>query len=123
MSTLEQVRDNLCTAETFAPLTQRELEAIDKVLVEVGKAAVVPCTACEYCVADCPQQIQIPTIFGIYNEFRRSNDRLAANTSYQKIPEGRAAGSCTACNTCVALCPQKIDIPKEFKGIGRIFRR
>ena len=119
MTTLEQVETNL---EAFSDPGIRSFGAEDEklmaaVLDETRKISQVPCTACEYCADICPKHIDIPKIFSIYNEYKRSGIEFHAHYLYSCILEDRRADACIACRACVEKCPQGIDIPTELKKI------
>ena len=122
MSTLEQVEDNLSVFNPFKPLSEEEHALLEKALLEFSKIASIPCTACKYCVADCPQHIAIPVCFSLYNELKRGGSHWNLKGLYDAIEPGNRAGDCTACGTCLSHCPQHIDIPKELKTAAGAFK-
>jgi len=121
MSNVAQMEDNIKTYKPFKRISQEELQIIEKVLLELSTVATIPCTYCKYCVADCPQNIEIPVCFNLYNDSKRGAEDWNLEGLYNGIPDGRRAGDCTACGSCVARCPQKIDIPEELKTVARHF--
>lgn len=74
MSSLAQLEDNISYMQEFAPLSEEEQEIVGKVAKLIRSRVAVPCTACRYCVDDCPKHIPIPEIFSIYNERERTRD-------------------------------------------------
>ncbi|MCL2355925.1 MAG: aldo/keto reductase [Defluviitaleaceae bacterium] len=121
MSNMEQVADNLRTFENLRPLTPEELDMLERVLAEMGKVSSVPCTACRYCHADCPQEIDIAACFSLYNDIKRGSADWNVRMMYKTLPRGKRAENCTACGLCNARCPQKIDVPGELKTVARTF--
>jgi predicted aldo/keto reductase-like oxidoreductase len=117
MSTLEQVEGNVRTFSNFSEFTEEERVLADRVMEEINKIARVPCTACAYCVEGCPARIDIPKIFSIYNEFRRSGNEFHAQFSYSCIEDGHRADSCISCGACASACPQGIDVPGELAAL------
>ncbi len=117
MSSLEQVNDNLKSFTPLERLSSGELKVIDDVLRELSKDANIPCTACKYCVADCPQGVEIPLCFSLYNETERAGAQFNRNVQYKAIPKGNRAHDCIDCGACVPLCPQHIDIPARLKDV------
>ena len=71
MSNMEQMKDNIKTFTPFQPLTKAEMELIERSLEETSKIAAIPCTACNYCLAECPNKIMIPDCINIYNDGKR----------------------------------------------------
>jgi predicted aldo/keto reductase-like oxidoreductase len=121
MSTIAQMEDNLKTYSPFKPISQDELEIIEKCLLELSKTAMISCTYCKYCLSDCPQDIDIPVCFNLYNDSKRGAASWNLQGLYNAIPKNRRAGGCTACGVCVERCPQHLDIPKELKTVARHF--
>lgn len=122
MSTIAQMKDNIKTYSPFVPMTKDELGIIENVLREISKIASIPCTGCKYCLPECPNNIEIPVCFSLYNDVKRGSAKWNIEGLYNAIPKGQRAGDCTACGTCVARCPQQIDIPKSLDTVARVFK-
>ncbi|MCL1862308.1 MAG: aldo/keto reductase [Defluviitaleaceae bacterium] len=121
MSNMEHVRDNLKTFADLKPLTAGEMAMVEDVLVEMGKVASIPCTACRYCHANCPQELDIAACFSLYNDLKRGGIDWNLRMMYNTLPEGKRAHDCTACGICNAHCPQHIDIPKGLVTVAKTF--
>lgn len=122
MGTMDQVQDNLKTFNPLVPLTPEEHAAIEKAVAELFKVAVIPCTACRYCMADCPGQINIPVCFSLYNETKRGSAHWNRKILYNNIPKGHRADDCTRCGGCLTHCPQHIDIPTALEEVSVMFK-
>jgi len=122
MSAVDQMQDNIKTYSPFTPMTESELDIIEIALQELSKVATIPCTACKYCLADCPQNIEIPVCFSLYNDNKRGAAKWNIQGLYDAIPQGKRADDCTACGSCIARCPQQIDIPKNLETVARHFK-
>jgi predicted aldo/keto reductase-like oxidoreductase len=125
MSTMEQVEDNLRIFRHVSPGSLSEQEhAFIKSLKQAYLARIkVGCTACDYC-QPCPQGVQIPRIFRVYNEAYRMNIPGALRWQYGSIIKDRADGSlCVACGQCEAACPQQLSIIEELKVIDQEARK
>lgn len=108
MSNEEQLKENIATYETERPLSEEEM----KVLLSIGESLVggVPCTACRYCVSECPQGLDIPTLLYLYNENHYVNGSFIAKMRINVLPEDKRPQACVGCRSCEAVCPQNIKI-------------
>ena len=112
MSTLQQVIENLASADRSGPgtLTDAEEALIVRVRERFRSLAPIPCTACKYC-QPCPNGVNIPRVFEIYNEAMMYNSPERAREAYQRwMKEEERADQCLACGECEAVCPQGIAI-------------
>jgi len=66
----------------------------------------------------CPVGVEIPRIFGLYNQYKITGNKWLFLNNYNAIPEDSGASACVNCGRCVKHCPQKIDIPAQLKKIA-----
>ena len=116
MTTMEQLQDNLATLSGFQPLSKEEYAVIEQALTAYKAAGAVPCTGCGYCM-ECPSGVDIPRVFGLYNEWQVSHQAMGYWIGLELIGEGKWAQNCTDCGHCLELCPQQIAIPERMKEI------
>ena len=117
MTLPEHMEDNLKTFSPLKPLTDSERKTLDLALAAYRKRLAVPCTACRYCMP-CPVGVEIPRIFGLYNQYKITGNKWLFLNNYNAIPEDSGASACVNCGRCVKHCPQKIDIPAQLKKIA-----
>lgn len=119
MSTLDQVKDNVSYMEEFKPLSHEEGMVIENAQTLLREVPSIPCTACEYCMEGCPQNIRIPYVFGAYNRKKTYNDLQGAQGNYflETFTSGKAS-ECIACGNCEQVCPQQINIMDNLKIIA-----
>jgi predicted aldo/keto reductase-like oxidoreductase len=121
MSTMEQVVENVRSAETTAPLTDKELSIVEKVRDTYLRLVKANCTGCRYCMP-CPFGVEIPTNFTLYNEASMYNNVEGKKQDYTRMSkENRAASACQECGNCEAVCPQHLSIRKLLKEADVLF--
>jgi len=118
MSKIEQVIENIAIAENAKPksLTTNELEIIGKARDAYLSLGPILCTGCGYC-SPCPNGVDIPQVFDLYNEAMIYNDANHPRWVYTSgspniFNEKQRANNCTKCEECVEKCPQKLPIPE-----------
>ena len=121
MGNMDMMTDNIATMKECKPLSEEETEALIKVKDIIVKQSLIPCTACKYCVDGCPQNIPIPEIFSLYNDYKTFK---SWNTEYLygiQTKTGGKASSCIGCGACENSCPQHIEIINELKKAANVF--
>lgn len=117
MSSMEQLRENIRIADDFVPgnLKEKDLEVIGKVSDAYSKLMTVDCTGCGYCMP-CPNNVNIPMIFSIYNDYHMFDDKELSTMIYNgMIGPGQNASNCVECGECEEKCPQQIEIIENLK--------
>jgi len=117
MSDMRQLQDNINTFETEKPLNAQELDTLLEIAGSMVKRIALPCTACKYCVAHCPRQLDIPALIELYNEHCFTSDggfAFIAPMALMAMPEDKHPGACIGCRSCESVCPQNIRISEAL---------
>lgn len=118
----EQLAENLNAIA--APLDEaRAAQAREAVIQAIRGKSAIPCTACKYCVGECPRGVDIPLIFQKYNDCKLlglpSHFKGLGAFYFDSVPAEHQAQLCVRCGKCARRCPQKIDIPAELNRVHR----
>lgn len=127
MSTMHQVEENCAVADNDSMLSESELDTIDTQLDKLKKMADLYCTGCGYCIP-CPQGVNIPRIFELYNQARVYDIWEHSRQVYEWLGEvewepGEKADKCIECGICEEKCPQHIPIRQQLAEAHKILTR
>ena len=111
MSTMQHVEENIISAgrSSIGSLSDKELALVKEVQKAFKQLAPIPCTNCKYCLP-CPNGVNIPRVFAIYNEAQMYQDLAGARSAYKWLDEDQRAHNCVECGECETKCPQNIEI-------------
>jgi predicted aldo/keto reductase-like oxidoreductase len=120
MSTVEQVKENITLAEKVRVdnLTIADEVLISRVRDAYRKLKPIPCTTCHGCMP-CPQGINVPRLFELYNDAIMFGDMETARDIYQW--EGHDIDSCDQCRLCV--CGRGIPILDWLRKLLEVLTR
>ena len=125
MSSMQQVQENVESASRSGPntLSNTELGIIREVKERYTKVGFVGCTGCRYCTP-CPEGVNIPGIFSLYNEYYVSNKNDEVKRKYWEhiTPESQAK-RCKRCGKCEELCPQHLEIREILNRAAFLFEQ
>ncbi len=121
MSNQAQTDDNISTLTEFEPLTDEEKLVLNKALKVFLDKNTIPCTDCKYCLP-CPEGVNIPGVFKIYNEYALSKFKGQFINRYEAMKESERASSCIACGMCLENCPQRIEIFDRMFEINALYQ-
>ena len=128
MSTMEQVQDNLriCSQEdiTANGMKPEDRAFLTKVANYWRAKIKIDCTSCRYCMP-CPQGVNIPGCFSLYNNASMFDTWKASAKTYKEqfIDKQVDASLCVECGACESVCPQQLEIIKTLKELHAEFER
>jgi predicted aldo/keto reductase-like oxidoreductase len=110
VSSLDQLLENVALAgeAEAGALTVREELTINRVRDAFNQLSVIDCASCRPCMP-CPQGIDAPRIFEIYNDAIMYGDVKTASSIYRD--EGHRADECTECGLCETKCCRREPLP------------
>lgn len=115
MFNVKEVEQNLATAENEAPLSEAELEKIQKIRESLGNDF---CRRCNYC-APCTVGISIPNVFLFEGYLDRYGLEDWAKDRYASLAV--KASACIECGVCEPRCPYQLPIRQRLKEAARKF--
>jgi predicted aldo/keto reductase-like oxidoreductase len=136
MTYMENLEENICTYSPLVPLTDKEKDLLNQIVIDVGKFPYIGCTGCNYCMP-CTYGLDIPGIFAQYNkcldegnypgntqdpEYRRQRRAFLIGMD-RKVSRDRQPDHCVACGACEPKCPQHLEIPSEMQKVDKLINQ
>lgn len=122
MGNMDMMMENVGFMKDFVPLNDIEKKAIEQVCEIFRSQNLIPCTACRYCMEQCPQHISIPDLFACLNakkQFKNWNTDYYYENIHTK--NGGRASDCIKCGKCEQICPQHLEIRKLLTDVANEF--
>ncbi len=114
MSNYGQMVENIHTFEEEKLLSNEENTLILNIAEEMLSKKILPCTACRYCTSHCPQELDIPTLLGLYNEHSYTGGGFIAPMVLAVLSKEKRPSACIGCRSCEEVCPQQIKISEAM---------
>lgn len=105
MASVSELERNVAAVEGVDDSMRGLFEAWQCRSIELGAGE---CTRCGACLDACPEQIEIPKVMRLYDQYRFFEMRGVARYKYSQIDV--PAASCMQCRRCQEVCPEPIDI-------------
>ena len=116
----EQLKENIAVYEEAKTLSDKEMTTLAAIAAEMINGGTVPCTACHYCTAHCPQGLDIPNLLELYNEHKLTGGGFIAPMALGTVPQDKQPSSCIGCRSCEAVCPQQIKISEALADFNKM---
>ncbi len=118
MSSLEQVKQNIETFINYKDMTSEEEQTADEIAKIIQSQGEINCTACKYCMEVCPNKINIPAAFSLYNQYKVTKNKMLFGVYYDTLADSEKPEACIKCGLCSKNCPQGLDIPNLLTKIA-----
>ncbi len=122
MSDLDQMKANIETFQTDAPLNETEMETLLGIARGMVNAKTLPCTKCRYCTSHCPQELPIPDLLALYNEHVYTGGGFLAPMALASYPKDKRPSACIGCRSCETVCPQQIKISEAMADFTKLLK-
>lgn len=111
----------LTAATLLAGCTNKMTDNISEIKEEktVELPSKINCSGCNHCVEVCPQRINIPKVFSIYNNYKATNNKdlfIKEIKNLEIKPE-----ECIKCEICKRNC--KLPIPELLEQISKEYQK
>jgi len=110
MATTEELLQNVKAVEG---VNDEMLPQFLKWTGTVADMGMGECTRCGACVGKCPEGINIPKVFRLYDQHRFFGMDVVARYRYSELQPN--ASHCTECQKCQEVCPEKLDIATSLE--------
>lgn len=122
MASPEEVEENALAGATDGALTETEQHLVALIRERTRGLGERFCTSCGYCMP-CPQEVNIPGIFRLWNLMRGYGSATYSALEYGKMGQnspwadfsGQPASACVACGACESKCPENLPIIADLK--------
>ena len=124
MSNMEQLVDNTSYMSDIVPLGDEENALVKQAVAVINENIAIPCTGCAYCVEGCPQKINIPRAFSLYNtDLQECEKDWTPQAEYYEnmVQSSGKASDCIGCGHCEHMCPQHLPIMELLQKVAQRF--
>ncbi len=122
MSSMEQLDNNTAYMMDFNPLSEDEKKLVLAITDILNSNDTIPCTSCRYCMEVCPNNINIPEYFGLYNMYSVTGNKSKMYYERFSMNHGKAL-ECIKCGLCEKNCPQHINIRERLAAFATLYEQ
>ncbi len=122
MSSIDQLDNNTSYMKDFIPLSDDEKKLVADIKEILNNTGTIPCTSCRYCMEVCPNNINIPEYFGLFNMHAVAGNK--SNMYYERFSMNHGkASECIKCGLCEKNCPQHIGIREYLDRFAALYEQ
>ena len=118
MQTIAHFEENNILFSNDEKLNAEDEKLLFKACEKYREEVSILCTSCNYCINDCPAEIDIPKIIDLYNYFKTDKPWDRKEKIDRVDSKGKPA-DCINCGVCVTRCPQKIEIMNIMQELNK----
>ena len=118
MRKIEHLKENNLLFSGGESLDDEDKNLLFKACEKFREEVSVLCTSCNYCVNDCPAEINIPQIIELYNHYKKDKPWDIKDKIKNADSKGKPA-DCANCGICLGRCPQKIDVMNIMQELNK----
>jgi predicted aldo/keto reductase-like oxidoreductase len=126
MESASEAAENARAGATGGPLAAEEQRLLAFIQERTRGLGERFCTSCGYCMP-CPQGVNIPGVFRLWNLMRGYGDARYSKLEYGKMRKGshwadfpgKPAEECVECGACEEKCPEHLAIMDDLKQAHR----
>ena len=95
---------------------------LDKVVGIINAQPRVDCIGCRHCMDDCPLDLRIPDLIGLYNDYLVHQTVTNLHDRYLWLTRDTGkAGDCAGCRVCEGNCKYHVRIADTIQKIAALF--
>jgi len=98
--------------------TEEEIEFLKDKNVLYGAAF---CRQCEKCLSYCPNKVDIPSLMRTSMYLMQYSNIYEAKNTLNMIDNGRGISNCIGCDSCKAVCNNRVNIGERIKDLKVLF--
>lgn len=121
MSTLDQMEENIATWKSHTRLSEDQLAVLHSAQQKLDELLDNPCTACHYCMKECPQDINISDIMESLNRVALYGLEVGKGWYGFGTSANHMASDCIQCGRCEEACPQHIQVVDKLERAAELF--
>jgi len=122
MSSFEQMADNLETFANLKTLSADEQAVLEKAVGIINAEPRIDCIGCRHCMDECPLELRIPDLIGLYNDYLIHRTVTNLDNRYRWLTRDTGkAGDCAGCRVCEGCCQKNVRIADTIGKIAALF--